>query len=140
MRASRKFLLFNKLLALTTHLLSLDQGDTICEIAGGEARATRVLIRYNDKRISTGPNFDLVADVDLTDKHEQEAFWQYRQKRKPKVCVMAPMCRSFGGRSRMNRQLHPETWQRNHDMVDGPLARFTGQVAIEQLSDNSGLS
>ena len=135
MRASGHFLLFNKMLALTTYLLSLDDGDTICEIVGGEARTTRVLVRHSDRRISTGPNFDLVADVDLTDMHEQEAFWKYRRQRKPKVCVMAPMCRSFGGRSRMNRLLYPETWKRNLDTVDGPLAQFAGQVAHQQLLD-----
>ena len=36
----------------------------------------------------------------------------------------------------MNRQLHPETWQRNHDTVDGPLAQFAGQVAYHQLQDD----
>ena len=77
--------------ALVTHLLSSKADeDTICEIAGGEARTTRVLIRMHGARISTGPNFDLVADIDLTKVAEQEAFWKYRNKRKPKVCVMAP--------------------------------------------------
>ena len=66
-RAGENFILFNKMTALTTHLLtSTATEDTICEIAGGEARTTRVLIRMNDSSISTGPNFDLVADVDLT--------------------------------------------------------------------------
>ena len=72
-----------------THLFSADDGDTICEIAGGEARTTRVLIRLNDKRI-IGPNFDLVADVDLTDKREQEEFLKYRKRKRPKACMMPP--------------------------------------------------
>ena len=53
--------------AMATHLLQFDDGDTMCEICGGEARTTIVLVRYNDREPTTGPNFDLVADVDLTD-------------------------------------------------------------------------
>ena len=130
MRAGRNFLLFNGMPALTTHLLSKDVEDTSCEIAGGEARTTRVLIRFNNQRVTTGPNVDLVADADLTAQREQQAFWEYRRKRKPKVCVMAPMCRSFGGRSRMNRLLHPETYEHHLHTVDGPLAKFAGQVCF----------
>ena len=135
-RAGENFLLFNKMTALTTHLLTSNATeDTICEIAGGEARTTRVLIRTNDSRISTGPNFDLVADIDLTKDDEQIAFWKYRIQRKPNVCVAAPMCRSFGGLSRLNRVKHHSTWQKNHDTVDKPLAHFAGMVAEAQLSD-----
>ena len=101
--SERQFLPFNKIQALTTYLVSSEDVDTICEIAGGEARTTRVLIRMNDKRFTIGPNFDLVADIDLTGKREQLAFWDYRKQRKPKVCIMSPMCRSFGGLSRLNK-------------------------------------
>ena len=72
-----------------------------------------------------------LADINLTDKHGQEAFWQYGQQRKPQICVMAPMCRSFGGRSRINRQLHPETWQQSLDETL-ELGRFCGRVALVQ--------
>ena len=101
LRVSDTFLTFNCMNATTTQLLKFDDGDTICEICGGESRATRVLVRYHDKRLTTGPNFDLVADIDLTNSQERAYFWEYRRRRRPKVCVMAPMCRSFGGRSRM---------------------------------------
>ena len=114
MRQGLNFPLFNKMQALTTYLVSADDGDTICEVAGGEARTTRVLIRMNDKRFTAGPNFDLVADIDLTDKREQLAFWDDRRKRKPKVCSMAPMCRSFGGWSRMNKVTNRGTWEHNY--------------------------
>ena len=77
MRASEHFLVFSGMPALVTHLFSSKADeDTICEIAGGEARTTRVPIRMHDSRISTGPNFDLVADIDLTKLEEQVAFWQ----------------------------------------------------------------
>ena len=80
------------MIAMTTHLLtSTATEDTICEIAGGEARTTRVLIRMNDSRISTGPNFDLVADVDLTKKDEQKAFWDIDASESPR-CVSWLLC------------------------------------------------
>ena len=135
MRLGSIYGIFNTMHAMATYLLASTVGDTICEIAGGEARTTRILIRLNDPRISTGPNFDLIADIDLTNQSEQASFWKYRKERRPKVCVMAPMCRSFGGRSRMNKILHPVTWQRHHDSVDRPLAQFAGYAAVEQLKD-----
>ena len=76
MRTCDDMLVFNRLTSLTAYLLSSTEGDTICEIAGGEARTTRVLIRSNDKRITTGPNLNLAADIDLTDSREQQAFWE----------------------------------------------------------------
>ena len=121
--------------ALDEFLASFSGGDAICEIAGGEARTTRILIRMNDPRIATGPDFDLITDVDLTDKHEQHAFWQYRRRRKPKVCVMSQMCRSFGGWSRLHKVTNQGTWQHNYDTVDKPLAKFAGEVAQEQFAD-----
>ena len=36
----------------------------------------------------------------------------------------------------MNRVINPATWQYNFDTVDGPLAQFTGEVALEQLAGN----
>ena len=35
----------------------------------------------------------------------------------------------------MNKHLKPSTWKRNYDNVDGPCARFAGQVAHDQLLD-----
>ena len=36
----------------------------------------------------------------------------------------------------MNRYLHPDTYEHKLNTADGPLAKFAGQVAFEQLSDN----
>ena len=122
--------------ALTTYLINSTDGDTVCEIVGGEIRTTRVLIRLHDRRIRTGPNFDLVADIDLTNKSEQEACWTYRSNGKPKICIMAPACWSFGSRSRLNRVINPGTRKANCDNVDKPLAQFAAQADHAQLLDN----
>ena len=65
------------MLAITAYLSSSGEGNTICEIAGGEARTTRILIRFNDKRVSAGLNFDFVVGVDLLLPEEQEVCWKY---------------------------------------------------------------
>ena len=67
LRVCDLFLTFNCMQAMTTHLLKYDDGDTMCELCGGEVRTTRVLVRYHNKKLTTGPNFDLVADIDLTE-------------------------------------------------------------------------
>ena len=66
-RASSHCMIFNKMLAITAYLSASGEGGTICESAGGTARTTRVLIRFNDQRVKTGPNFDLVVDAGLLD-------------------------------------------------------------------------
>ena len=58
---------FNCMQVTATHLLKFDGGDTMCEVCGGEVRTTRALVRYNNKRLNTGPNVDLVAGGDLTE-------------------------------------------------------------------------
>ena len=49
-------------------------GLDMCELCGGEARATTVAVR---RRLHTGKNVDLVAHVDLNDPATQNAVMQY---------------------------------------------------------------
>ena len=49
---------------LTTLLAEAGPGLDMCELCGGEARATTVAVR---RRLETGKNFDLVTHVDLND-------------------------------------------------------------------------
>ena len=73
LRANDNCYVFKFMMALTIHLSNYNEGDTICEIVGGEARTTKFRVRYHDKRPTGGPNFDLVADVVLTNPREQQA-------------------------------------------------------------------
>ena len=53
---------------LTTLLAEAGPGLDMCELCGGEARATTVAVR---RRLKTGKNFDLVTHVDLNDPNVQ---------------------------------------------------------------------
>ena len=57
--------------------------DVVCEVAGGEARCTRIL----SKHFRAGRNFDLVTGCDLTKPEEQAAFMRYRQNSKVLVAL-----------------------------------------------------
>ena len=52
----------------TTLLAEAGPGLDMCELCGGEARATTVAVR---RRLKTGENFDLVTHVDLNDPKVQ---------------------------------------------------------------------
>ena len=60
----------------------------------------------------------------------------YRKRFKVQVVIMAPICGPFGGWSRMNQQLYPETWREHYDYAC-VLGVFCAQVALVQ--DDDGL-
>ena len=80
-----------------THLIS--------EICGGEARATQLAVR---QRYKTGPNFDLVCNVDLTKKEDAHQAYVFFDRNKVLVAVMAPICSCFGPISHMLWKVTPE--------------------------------
>ena len=88
-----------------------EKGTLVCEIAGGEARTSQVLLRMKQK---IGPNFDIITGCDLSLASERAAFMQYRKRHKPLVVAMSPICGPFSGWSRMNRKMFPETWKTKH--------------------------
>ena len=107
--------------------------DCLVEIAGAEAKCSRLMVRY---RAKTGPNYDLVCGFDITDKMVQGHFWTYRRKRRPRVAGMSPVCRAFGSWNHLNRIIHHDTWQHNYE--EGcVMAKFCGHVAPEQYKDDS---
>ena len=59
----------------------------VAEIMGGEARTTQVLVRRGS---SSGENFDCVVGCDLMRADEEQRLYDYIQRFKPKVLVMAP--------------------------------------------------
>ena len=58
----------------TTLLTEAGPGLDMCELCGGEARATTVAVR---RRLKTGKNFDLVTHVDLNDPKVQRQVRKY---------------------------------------------------------------
>ena len=62
---------------LMTLLAEAGPGLDMCELCGGEARATTVAVR---RRLKTGKNFDLVTHVDLNDPTAQRQVQRYIEK------------------------------------------------------------
>ena len=105
---------------------------TVCEIEGGEARVTRVLIKHVR---AAGPNFDLICGFDMTKAQDQHAFWAWRERSKVLVAVMASIYGPYGPMGQMNKHLLPETGKRSLETAM-PLAMFCGTVAWRQLQDD----
>ena len=123
---------FNSMQAMETYHSRLNHTRVaVCEVAGGEARVSKVLASY---RCTVGRNFDLVTGTDLTDPKEQAAFMRYRNTSKVQVVVMSPICSPFGGWGRMNRSLYPETWQSSVNYAL-KLGSFCGEIALAQYND-----
>ena len=132
MRDHGDMLLFNSMCALEVYHGQLDKhGVSVCEIAGGTARCSRVLVKH---RVACGRNFDLVTGTDMTLHTEQEAFMRYRKASRVQVVIMAPICGPFGGWSYMNRQIHPQSWKQRLDYAL-KLGSFCGRVALAQYDD-----
>jgi len=104
-------------------------GVDISEVCGGEARASRVCVR---RKLTAGPNFDLVVDCDLSRRKDQQACINYHKTHKVLVAVLAPICGPFGPMSNLNWHLHPDTmWQKYAEA--SPVCWTCGQVALIQL-------
>ena len=99
------------------------------ELFGGKAGSTRVGIR---RHLRTGINFDLTADIDLSDAKEVNYLFWYLRKHQPLVVLMGPPCTAFGPWSHLNKVVAREAWERSMS-VGLPLARLAAKVARHQL-------
>ena len=115
-----------ELLAL---LAARGEGIDVAEVCGGEARTTQLGVR---RRLTTGQNFDLVTDFDLSNSKDCHYAYQYFVRNNVLVAVMAPVCGPYGPISTLTRHMYPDTWKRKLEEAR-PLARFTGEVALVQL-------
>ena len=104
-------------------------GRDMCELCGGEARATQVAIR---RQLHTGENFDLVTNCDLGDPLEQKRVLIYVEQHDVIVVVMAPSCRTTGPPSGLNYQINYDTWVAHYN-EDAPHIEFCGKVALLQM-------
>ena len=104
-------------------------GLDMCELCGGEARATTVAVR---RRLHTGNNFDLVTHVYLKDPATQHAAMKYIEQEQVLVVVMGPTCRTMGPTPHVNRAINPDMWLK-HYKQDMPHVRFCGRVTLTQV-------
>jgi len=113
------------------HVRSQNKGRycDIAEICGGEGRTTQLASR---RHFTTGPNFDLVTQCDLSNRKDAAEAFSYFENHTVLVVVMAPCCDCFGPLSHLN-------WDLNYDTMcekyrnGGAVARFCGRVARLQL-------
>ena len=98
-------------------------------ICGGEARTTRLAVR---QRYETGPNFDLVCNIDLTKKGDAQQTYAFFDCNKVLVAVMAPICSCFGPISHMIWKVTPEAMKEMYKTAK-PIAQFCGFIAELQL-------
>eukprot|EP00971_Amphidinium_carterae_P151016 2994974-Amphidinium_carterae.1 len=77
------------------------------ELCGGVARSTVLACRYS---LRAGPNFDLVAGIDLNLPEHQAMTVAFVQAFRPLCVLMGPTCAPFGGWGRLNQLRSPEGW------------------------------
>lgn len=107
------------------------QGVDIAEVCGGEGRASQISVR---RRLTAGPNFDLVTQCDITDPKDACAAYTYFDTCTVLVAVLAPNCDCFGPLSQMNWYLHPSTMMQKYESSGKPVACFCGHIAKSQLA------
>eukprot|EP00971_Amphidinium_carterae_P305886 6078867-Amphidinium_carterae.1 len=99
------------------------------ELCGGVARSTVLACRYS---LKAGPNFDLVAGIDLNLPEHQAMTVAFVRAFKPLCVLMGPTCAPFGGWSRLNQARSPEGWSRSFDQA-APHGALCGEIAGEQV-------
>ena len=100
-----------------------EKGIDICELCGGEGRATKLAVR---RHLSGGRNFDLVTGFNLNSRADQAAAANYIGKHNVLVVVMAPTCGPFGPMSHLSKATNPKAWEQA--LVDAlPHGEFCGK-------------
>ena len=133
MREYQHVTLFASMTAVEIYASRLDDDVEydVCEIAGGTARTSTILVRC---RVRAGKNFDLCTGVDMTNPQEQKAFMQFRANRGVQVVIMSPICSPFGGWSHVNRYNATDSWNQSLEYALR-LSSFCAVVALAQYED-----
>ena len=95
----------------------------------GEARTTQVMIR---RHYRGGRNFGCVVGVDLMTSEGEQDLYDYLDKARPFVCVMAPQCTGLAGWANYNQKMALEAHRRSA-AVSLHLGRVCGNCALMQL-------
>ena len=73
----------------STHLY-----DDVAQLCGGAGDTAALLVRREYKE---GPNFDLVAGIDLISRHAMEQVVRYAHVHKPRIFIMSTPCTGMKG-------------------------------------------
>ena len=96
----------------------------ICEICGGKAGTTQILLR---RGMTPGLNFDLSVNVNLCDPAEQAKLWSYLVKHQPRVILTGPPCTSFGAWAHYNKVHNHAAWKHSH-VIGLTIARLVANI------------
>jgi hypothetical protein len=112
---------------------TLDEPGIDCmELFGGQGTTTYILSKFHGLR--TGINFEMMCGVDLSKPADVQYLFAYIKRNKPKVVLLAPPCRGYSKWGHLNRKINYEAWVQGQKL-SVPLARLSGDVAIEQFSN-----
>ena len=95
---------------------------------GGEGRTTQVLVR---RGYEGGENFDCVIGCDLMRADDEKRLYDYIDRYKPRVLVMAPQCTGMAGWGRFNAVMNPEAHQRSQQ-ISHHLGTICAKCAMMQ--------
>ena len=110
-----------------------DAGIDCMELFGGSGTTTFLLFKYYGMK--TGVNFELMCGIDLTKGEDIHYLFAYIRRNKPKVIILAPPCKGFSKWGHLNQKINHDAWVKSRQL-SVPLARLSGDVAIEQVSSN----
>ena len=100
----------------------------VAEIMGGEGRTTQVLVR---RGYDGGENFDCVIGCDLMRADDEQRLYDYIDRYKPRVLVMAPQCTGMAGWGRFNAVMNPEAHRRS-ERISHHLGTICAKCAMMQ--------
>ena len=110
----------------------IDVGIDCMEMFGGQGTTTYILSKFHGLRI--GIKFEMLCGVDLSKQADVKYLFAYIRRNKPKVILLAPPCRGYPKWGHLNRKINYEAWVESRQL-SVPLARLSGEVANEQLSN-----
>ena len=108
-----------------------EPGIDCMELFGGSGTTTFLLAKYHG--LKTGVNFELSCGIDLSKDADIRYLFAYIRRNKPKVILLAPPCKGYSKWGHLNKKINYEAWL-NSRKLSVPLARLSGDVAVEQVS------
>ena len=103
--------------------------DDVAQLCGGAGDTAALLVRrgYVD-----GPNFDLVAGVNLMSWDAAQQVERYVSVHKPRIMLLSTPCTGMKGFAALNKQKNPVAYHRSR-CISVPLANLSARVAMRQL-------
>jgi hypothetical protein len=103
--------------------------DDVAQLCGGAGDTAALLVR---RGYVEGPNYDLVAGINLLSTAAVQQVEHYVAVHKPRIMLLSTPCTGMKGFASLNKQKNPEAYHRGR-CNSVPLARLSARVAMRQL-------